>query len=162
MTSNTVETKKELSVAEREFRLLKRNALFSLILGLMFLIDPFYALLELYTPWAELANKVLPWIIAPGVIYVGYSAITRMIDGWRIQGMRKSSGYEDEYSKYVAYCSQSAALSALMVVALVNYYASGDLLILLGTYFTKIIWGVAFTAYGVTSLYLLREDNELS
>lgn len=160
MTSNTVETKKELSVAEQEFRLLKRNALFSLILGLMFLIDPFYALLELYTRWTESAKEILPWIMGPSVLYIAYAVIFRWLDTWKIYGLRKSSGYEDEYSKYVAYCSQSAALSALMVVALVNYYASGDLLILLGTYFTKIIWGVAFTAYGVTSLYLLREDNE--
>ncbi len=150
----------KLSVAEQEFRLLKRNALFSFVLGIMFIIDPFYALLELYTPWAEIADKILPWIMAPSVIYITYNAISRLVDGWRIQGMRKITSFEDEYSQHVTNVSQAVALCSLMVVALVSYTASGGLLVLLGTYFTKIIWGIAFTAYGATSLLLLREDNE--
>ncbi|MGB0836182.1 MAG: hypothetical protein ACPGR2_16840 [Psychrobium sp.] len=160
MTSNTVETKKELSVAEQEFRLLKRNALFSLILGLMFLIDPFDALLELYTPWVEVADRVLIWIMIPSVIYIAYTSVSLWVDNWNVQGMRKITGFEDEYSQYVNNKSQSIALGSLMVIGLINYYASGELLVLLGTYFTKIIWGSVFTAYGATCLYLLREDNE--
>lgn len=150
----------KLSVAELEFRLLKRNALFSLILGVMFIIDPVYALLELYTSWAEIAGKILPWLMVPSIIYIFFTSVPLWVDSWKIQGMHKIAGFEDEYSQHVNSMSQAAALGTLMVIGLVNYTASGELIVLLGTYFTKIIWGAVFTAYGATSLYLLREDNE--
>ncbi len=150
----------KLSVAEQEFRLLKRNALVSLLVGIGFLSGPIYTLIEQYTQWADTAIKISYWIGIPSVIYIFYAAISLVVDSWKIEGMRKVASFEDEYSVHVASVANSSALSAVLLIGLISNFVTDEILTLLGSYMFELIFGSVLTAYGATILLLLREDNE--
>jgi len=153
-------TTKTVSLPQLEYTHLKRNALLTLLVGALFLMDAIYKIVAHFDMSASGLVDTLTFIFVACIIYCGYLVLSLVVDGLNLKGLKKERDFSDEYSLHVIRKGHEYALACGVFIAFVFYLVPDDYVAMLSENMPAIFLAFLALGYAIPTLILLREDHE--
>ena len=149
MFMDMVKSSVKLSTAELEYRYLKRNAFFNIILGLLFLRVFFNAVCDYFG--IENGNFLptsITYLVVIALLFCFFSALKLWIDEVRLENSKDSSSVEDEFVRHALSRSREITLISIVVIAFVTLVVNTDFTAMMQEHFPRLVVALYFLMTG--------------
>jgi len=153
---------KPISLPQLEYNYIKLHALFFLCVGMLFLCDPIFNLINQLFKGKNWPLPLMAIVYAPLFVCSIYLLFNVLRDGFTLtlKRLKNKKHYQDEFSLHIKNKASDYALGCGVVSASFFTFLPHEYVTIIYEDIARIILSNLFLGYAIPALIFLREDNE--